>query len=162
MKFKPYMLVVIACTGAFIGYVLKLPIGILIGSFLAIAIAQIFGMGALPLSKPVKQKVQMVIGGFVGLKLNHEQFPYFLNLLVPGILAAAAHLMAAFLFAIVLSKFFRIDWITAVCGSIPAGMSEASTIADEFNADVQTVMLIHLFRVSLLVTILPAIITLLL
>ncbi|MGG0670352.1 AbrB family transcriptional regulator [Sporosarcina koreensis] len=162
MKMKPFLLIAIASIGALIGYILKLPIGILIGSFLAIAIAQILGMGAAPLSKNKKQSVQMVIGGFVGLKMNHEQFPYLLDLLIPGILAAVAHLLTAFLFALLLSKYFQIDWITAICGSIPAGMSEASTIADEFGADTQTVMLIHLFRVSLLVTILPTIITLLL
>lgn len=162
MKRKPLLILTTACFGAMIGHILELPIGILIGSFLAIAIAQIAGMGAAPLSKNKKQIVQMVIGGFVGLKMSRDQLPLILELLIPGILAAVAHIGVAFLFAQLLSKVFRIDWVTALCGSIPAGMSEASTIADEFGADVQTVMLMHLFRVSLLVTILPMIITFLL
>lgn len=145
----------IASTGAFIGYLLNLPIGILIGSFMAVGVAQVLGLGASPFKKRNRQFVQMAIGGVIGLNMTNDLLPYIVELLIPGIFAAVIHLLFAFLFALILTKYFRFDWATAFCGCIPAGMSEASTTANGVGADVQVVMLMHLFRVSILITFLP-------
>lgn len=152
---RTLLVIMIASIGAFIGHILQLPIGILVGSFIAVGIAQIVGLGAAPLPKKARQIVQMVIGGIVGLNMTHDLVPVVLNLLVPGLIAATIHLLFAFLFAIFLTKYFGIDWVTAFCGCIPAGMSEAASTANEVEADVQIVMLMHLFRVSILITVLP-------
>jgi membrane AbrB-like protein len=164
MKYIPKILQVLmlALCGAGIGYILKLPIGLLIGSFFIISIAQIYGLNALPLRKDAQQGIQMLIGGFVGLNLNSDLLPYLLNLIISGLMASIAHLLFAFLFAYLLTKYLKFDWITALCGTIPAGMSEVSIVAGEVGADVQTVMLMHLFRVSLLVIIIPIMINFLL
>lgn len=149
------LVIVIAAVGGLVGHILQLPIGILVGSFVAVGIAQIAGLGAKPLPKKSRQIVQMVIGGSVGLNMTHDLLPVILELLIPGLVAAIIHLLFAFLFAIFLTKYFEIDWVTAFCGCIPAGMSEAASTAYEVEADVQVVMLMHLFRVSILITILP-------
>ena len=158
---KSFVILTLALCGAGIGHLLKLPMGILIGSFGVIAIAQIYGLNAPPLNKKVKQGIQMVIGGFVGLNINSEILPYFLKLVIPGLMATLAHLIFAFFFAFILTKYLKLDWVTALSGTIPAGMSEVAMVAEEMGADVQTVMLMHLFRLSLIIITLPILIKIL-
>lgn len=150
--------IVLASAGAYFGYLLNLPIGLLVGSFIFIAAAKIIGLDVPPLKKKHKQKVQMVIGGLVGLNLQSDIPHIFISVLIPGLIAALFHLMMAFLIAFILMKLFGVKWLTALTGSIPAGMSEISNIVDDINVDEQVVMLMHIFRVSLLILILPVLI----
>lgn len=152
---KVLLVISLASIGAFIGHITNLPMGVLVGSFIIIAAAKIIGMKASPLPKKYKQMIQMVIGGLVGLNLQPDLSAEFLTLLIPGIVATFAHLLFALLIAFIFSKLFGISRLTAILGSIPAGMSEISNIVDEVEVDKQFVMLMHLFRVSILVLVLP-------
>jgi membrane AbrB-like protein len=145
--------------GAFLGIYFQVPIGALMGSFIFVATAQIFGLGAKPMKKNVKRGVQMVIGGLVGLNVNPEILAEIKTLFLPGILVTVGHMVFAFILALLLSKYLSIQWITALVGTIPAGMSEITTISNNLSADVRLVVMMHLFRVSMVVTILPAIIS---
>lgn len=159
---KRLFLLLLAVCGAVVGYILNLPIGILIGSFTIVALAKIVGLDAEPFNKRTKRSIQMLIGGFVGLNMDSDLFPYLLDLIIPGLVATIAHFLFAVFFAYLLTKIYKFDWITALCGSVPAGMSEISNISDEIGGNTPVVMLFHLFRVSLLITILPLVIHLLL
>lgn len=163
IQFKNMIKVIsLSITGAIAGYILKLPMGILVGSFLVIAIAQISGLAVPPLQRRYKQKIQMVIGGLVGLNLQPDVAALFLKLIVPGLIATIGHILFAFLLAKLFTKLLGFNWLTAITGSIPAGMSEISNLVDEIEVDEQIVMLMHLFRVSLIILILPVFIKILL
>lgn len=155
---KISIVLVLSITGAYVGYTLHLPIGLLVGSFVFIATAKIIGLDVPPLEKKYKQKIQMVIGGLVGLNLQPDVARLFLKVLIPGLFATFFHLLFAFFIAYSMSKLFGVKWLTALTGSIPAGMSEISNIAEEIDVDEQVVMLMHIFRVSLLILILPVLI----
>ncbi|CEI81897.1 MULTISPECIES: AbrB family transcriptional regulator [Oceanobacillus] len=160
---KKFVIVVsIASVGGYIGHILNLPIGILMGSFITVAIAKISGLKVPPLKKKYKQMIQMLVGGLIGLNLQPDIVSLFFNHIVPGLIATVFHLLFAFLIAYIFTKLFRFKWLTALSGSLPAGMSEISIVADEIDVDVEVVMLMHLFRISLLILILPVIIKLLL
>lgn len=156
---KELLIIPIALTGALTGHLLQLPLGILIGSFLFIAFAQVQGAGFKPFSKHIKQGIQMLIGGMVGLSLDHDMLEHIMALLLPGLLVSICHILFACLVGLLLNKLFHIDWLTAICGTIPAGMSEIALVAEEAGADVQTVMLMHLFRVTFIITILPLLVS---
>lgn len=157
--FKKVMIVlVLSITGAFIGTVLHLPIGLLVGSFVFVATGKVIGLHVPPLAKKHKQKVQMIIGGLVGLNLQPGVAKLFFNLLIPGLFATVIHLLFAFLYAYIIMKIFGLKWLTVLIGSIPAGMSEISNIAEDIDVDEQVVMLMHIFRVSLLILVLPLLI----
>ncbi|WP_307389850.1 AbrB family transcriptional regulator [Bacillus horti] len=156
---KQLLIVPIAFLGATIGFMLQIPLGILVGSFLFIALSQVGGAGFKPFSRQVKQWIQMLIGGLVGLNLNHDMLDHFISLLFPGLLVSVAHILFACMVGILLNKLFQVDWLTAICGTIPAGMSEIAMVAEDAGADVQTVMLMHLFRVSFIITILPLLVS---
>lgn len=147
--------------GSALGVYFQLPIGAVMGSFLTIAIAQMVGLGAKPLQVRSKRAIQMTIGGIAGLNINSELLNELKAIFIPGLLATLSHFILALIVAYWLQKVLKIDWFTALCGSIPAGMSEISIIAEDVDADVQLVTLMHLFRVSMLVTFLPFIISVL-
>ncbi len=155
---KIVVVIILACVGGYLGFILNLPMGVLVGSFIAIATAKICGLEVLPMEKKYKQKVQMVIGGLVGLNLQPQIGTLFLEFLVPGLIATIIHLIFAFIVAFIISRLFHFSWLTVLTGSIPAGMSEISNIVEEINVDEQVVMLMHLFRVSILVLVLPVMI----
>lgn len=152
---KIIKIIILVCCGAFFGIYFNLPIGALTGSFIAVATAQVMGLGAKRLNRRAKQGVQMFIGGIVGLNFNSELINEIKMLLLPGVLATLGHVFFAFILALLLKKYFAIDWLTALCGSIPAGMSEITVIANDIDTDIEQVILMHLFRVSMIVTILP-------
>lgn len=97
----------------------------------------------------------MVIGGLVGMTMTHELLDELIFLIIPGILLAIVHILAALLLAFVLVKVFKMDVITALCGTIPAGLSEIAVIAKKHGADVEHVIFMHLFRVSMVVLVMP-------
>lgn len=145
----------LAAAGSAFGIYFQLPIGALIGSFILVAIAQISGLGAKKLHKNTRRGIQMLIGGFIGLNVNSERINELVYLIAPGILLALLHIIFALLLAFILTKYFHLDVVTALCGSIPAGMSEITVIANQTHADVEFVILMHLFRLSTVVAIFP-------
>lgn len=159
---KSMIVLIIAVAGAYFGNILNLPMGVLIGSFLFTAIAKITVLDIPPLPRKYKQKIQMVIGGLVGLNLQPDVAKLFFNLILPGLIVAMGHLLFAALLAYIFNKMFRFNWYTAFIGSIPAGMSEVSNIVEEIDVNAQIVMLMHLFRVSILVLLLPVLIKIIL
>lgn len=156
---KKIKVLLLMSVGSTFGVYFNLPIGAVMGSFLAVAIAQVMGLGANKLNVRAKQAVQMVIGGIAGLNINSGLLHELKALFIPGLLVTISHLIFSLLVALLLQKFLKVDFFSALCGSIPAGMSEITIIADDLNADVQLVALMHLFRVSILVTLLPILIT---
>jgi membrane AbrB-like protein len=160
-KHKMIPVLSLALIGSLLGFYLRVPLGILLGSFILVAIAQIAGLGAEPLTKRTRQGVQMIIGGTIGINMNHELLDEVLLLIIPGILLGIAHILTAVLLAVILMKFFKVDIITALCGTMPAGLSEVAVIAKEHDADVEYVILMHLFRVSMVVIVIPILVHLL-
>jgi membrane AbrB-like protein len=167
LRFKPIehkkmiLVLCLAAAGSFLGLYFQVPLGALLGSFILVAIAQMAGLGAKPMKKRTRQGVQMIIGGTIGINMSHELLDELVFLIIPGILLGIAHIIAAFLLAGILAKFFKIDIITALCGTIPAGLSEIAVIAKKQDADVEYVILMHLFRVSMVVIVMPFLVHLL-
>lgn len=152
------LLAIIAGCGAFLGNLLHLPIGLLVGSFIFVASAKVMGLNVPPMNRKYKQMVQMVIGGFVGLNLQPDIFDRLLTLLIPGVIATAFHILIAFIVSFILTKLFHIPPLTALMGSTPGGLSEIANIMDDVEVDRESVVLMHIFRISLIVLFLPALI----
>ncbi len=102
---KKLLVILLALTGSYFGYLLNLPIGTLVGSFIFIAIAKVIGLNVYPPPKKFKQKIQMVIGGLIGLNLQPNIASLFISLLIPGLIAATVHIIIAFLMAYLLMKW---------------------------------------------------------
>lgn len=148
-------MVLIALTGGIIGYLSGFPIGALLGSFLIIGIIQFRSNKFPSLPLPVKRSIQIVIGGSVGLSFSHETIYLLKNIWAPALILFSLHTLFALLIAYLIVRFLKIDTITALCSAAPAGFSEMLLIAENYNASMTTVIIIHLFRVLLIVTCIP-------
>jgi membrane AbrB-like protein len=160
-KYKIVPILSLALIGSFLGIYFQVPLGALLGSLILVAVAQIAGLEAKPLTKTTRQGVQMIIGGIVGINMTHELLDEMVYLIIPGILLAVSHIIVAGLLTIILMKVFKMDIITALCGAMPAGLSEVAVIANKHEANVEYVILMHLFRVSIVVLIMPLLVHLL-
>jgi membrane AbrB-like protein len=139
--------------GLFSGF----PIGPLLGAILAIGIVQ-FKTNQFPeLSEKMKMFIQSLIGGSLGLSITSETIQ---SLLVPEIWLAALlipilHLIVCILLALILTKFLKVDMITALCSTAPAGIGEMVLVSEKYNASKPTVIAIHLFRLLFIILIVP-------
>lgn len=155
---RKLMVLIVGFIGASLGALSQLPMGILLGSFISVALLQIMGFNAANYSKKTKQMIQMVIGGFIGLSIKPEMLQYISALIIPSIFAVLVHLLFALLLSLIYAKLFKISRFSAFVGVIPAGMSEVVLVLDDLKVDSQIIIFMHLFRISMLVILLPIII----
>lgn len=152
------IVLIVGLIGAGLGHLSQLPMGVLLGSFLSVALLQVYNFNADQFSKRTKQAVQMLIGGFIGLSIKPEMLQFIPSLIIPSLIAVLVHLLFALLLSIIYSKIFNISRFSAFVGVIPAGMSEVVLVLDDLKVDSQVIVFMHLFRISMLVTLLPVLI----
>ncbi|MCP8615923.1 AbrB family transcriptional regulator [Salirhabdus salicampi] len=148
-------IIFLAILGSLIGYYLQIPIGVLVGSFVFVLIAQLAWLHMNPLPKKVRFYAQVLIGGVAGLNINRDILVQFKDLIIPSILSVILHILFSIGMAYILIKFLRTDRVTAITSIIPAGMSEIIFIAKELETDVQLVIITHLYRVMMIITLIP-------
>lgn len=147
----------LALFGGGIGYLSGFPIGALLGALLIIGIIQ-FKTNQFPqLPFIAKKIIQVVIGGSVGLSFSHETLTLLKSIWAPALILLLLHTLFALLLAFVIIRFMKIDIITALCSAAPAGISEMVLIAEDYHASLPTIIVIHLFRILLIVTCIPVI-----
>jgi uncharacterized protein len=61
--------------------------------------------------------------------------------------------------AFILHRYLKYDICSALASSAPAGMSEMALIAERYETDIPTVLSIHLFRVVVIITTVPIIVS---
>ncbi|MGY3717961.1 AbrB family transcriptional regulator [Sutcliffiella cohnii] len=157
---KLVLVLLLSLIGSFLGIYLQIPIGALIGSFVTILIAQLLFLEAKPLPKNIKFIAQVVIGGVAGLSIRPEMFSL-KTVLLPAVVALLLHIALSVIFAFLLIKNFKVDFVTAFAATIPAGLSEITFIAQDLKADVTMVIITHLFRVTVIILTVPFIVKLL-
>lgn len=153
-------MIVIAFLGGFLGFLTNFPIGPLLGSLLAIGIYQLKTQEFSSLSTNFQRFIQSLIGGSVGLTVTSETVQ---SLLSPGLWLVALsiplfHLVICLFLAFILFKFFKFDIITALCSTAPAGIGEMVLLSEKYNAAQSNVITIHLFRMLIIIILIPIIV----
>lgn len=150
-----FLLVMVASIGAVLGYLTQFPIGALLGSLLMVIVVNLKTnqFGSLPVS--VKRGIQTLIGGNIGLTFSSETFLILPQLIVPALVITTLTIAFALLLSFLLSRIARIDYLTALCGLAPAGMSEMVLIAEHYHANIPTVVTMHVFRIITIIVVIP-------
>lgn len=153
-------MLVIALIGGIVGYFTNFPIGPLLGSLLAIGIVQFKTQVFSNLSLNFKRFIQALIGGSVGLTVNSETIQALLSpeLWLVAFLIPFIHLLICILLAAILVKFFKFDMITALSSCAPAGIGEMVLLSETYNANQSNVITIHLFRMLVIIILIPIIV----
>ncbi|WP_158736922.1 AbrB family transcriptional regulator [Alteribacillus sp. YIM 98480] len=154
------LLVVIAATGGLVGLFTGHPIGPLLGSLLSVGLFQLLTKLLPPIPLHSKRLIQAIIGGSIGLSFTYETIQQFVFLLIPIIIIPLLQLVFTLLNAFLLNKWLKIDAVTALCSSAPAGMSEMAIISEKYGANIPTVATFHLFRIIFIVNVIPIVLTL--
>lgn len=143
--------------GGFIGIKLKIPAGAMIGAMVSVALFNIFtSKGHIPVSW--KYIAQILIGTYIGLSFNKMVLLELKNMFIPVLLMVAGLFLTSILLGLFIAKVTNTDILTAMLGASPGGLTEMTLIADAYGAEVSKVVLMHLMRLTAVVTLLPLII----
>lgn len=141
-----------------IGYLSGIPLGTLMATCLVIALIQVKYKRYPELSTHKKRTIQALIGGSIGLTVTSDTFSHlgpllYIALIIP-ILQITVALMITFLFI----KFLKVDPLIAFFCSVPAGISEVSIIADSYGMPLDSIITVHIFRILMIIIMIPMIV----
>lgn len=102
---------------------------------------------------PVRLVGQVLIGVLAGAQLDQRILSVILHALLPVVLAVILLIATSFLLARYLFSKHGIDPYTAVMSAAPGGISELAAVAEEHGAAMHVVLVVHLFRVLVVVLI---------
>ncbi|KQT53141.1 hypothetical protein ASG43_19385 [Aureimonas sp. Leaf454] len=143
-----------ALAGAFLFRALHLPLAAILGSLVGATLVA-NTLGVLPGGRLIRRGGQLFVGASVGAVLSPDILGALTRLLPLMAGVALASNLAGFALAFPLARIAGIDRLTAVLCSLPAGMAEMATLAQELRADEQAVALVHTLRVVLVLSLIP-------
>ena len=109
--------------GAYIGYRLKIPAGVMIGAMAGSAIFSICsGQGVMP--GQVKVMTQAVTGIFIGMKIQKKDLPTLKRIFLPAVCSALLMSALCVGMGMLLASFSKLDTATAVLGCAPGGIAD--------------------------------------
>lgn len=148
----------LALCGGIVGYLTNFPLGPLLGALLVIAAIQMKTNQLPRLPQKAKRVIQMILGGSIGLSFTNETFSVLSSIWIHALILPILQIGFCLLVAFFLIKVLKFDPLTAICSMAPAGMSEMILLADQYPVQTTTVVTIHLYRLLLIVSVMPFII----
>ncbi|MBA3449412.1 MAG: AbrB family transcriptional regulator, partial [Pseudaminobacter sp.] len=149
----------VGIAGALLAKPAGVPLPYLIGPLVACAIAAVAGapVTAIPFGREFGQAA---IGLAIGLRFVPAVLLATLKLMPAMILATIATIVATTMAAFMLRKIGGVDRKTAFFATAAAGLAEMAAVAQQKGADGDTVAVVHLVRVTAIVTTVPFLVTL--
>lgn len=115
-----------------------------------------------PPPRAVRLAGMVLLGCAAGVRLEAETLRTLLHLMGPLLLAIGLLLVADVLLALVLTRRYGVDPVTALLACAPGGISEISVIAQTTGARTGVVVSVHVIRVvTVVVLVLPLLLALL-
>ena len=155
---EPVTLILIALMGYFLFYVLNLPTPALLGPFVIVLFASLFGADFNPMSNNLMVVLQILLGINIGCKVTRNIFLQMRELVVPSALMISWTLILSFGMGWVLIEVFQLDVATALLSAAPAGIAEMGILAVSLDGSVGIVSLFQLSRLVVTLIVFPVII----
>jgi uncharacterized protein len=132
--------------GATLLVLLQVPAGGIVGAVAGSAVAA--GIRGRPAPHHhVRTAGMVLLGCAAGVRLEAGTLQTLLHLAVPILLAVAALLLLDVALAVVLTRRYGVDPVTALLACAPGGVSEMTVLADDANARTGIVVAVHVVRV---------------
>ena len=150
------LLLSVGGVGALIGYKLKIPAGIFIGTIIFVGAYQIY-FGTI-MEKPswMRLVVQIAIGLVLGTRFTEAILLDFKKLIKPIIIACSTLIISAIVIGISLSYLTGWDLLTSILATAPGGQAEMAILSDSIGAQTEKVIILQLVRNQLvLVAMMP-------
>lgn len=139
---------------------LSVPAGAFIGAIFGSAATQTglkFSIEVPPLAKKL---LRICVGSLVGLSITAEGYYQAQDIFWPILITIIGTFIVSLLAAFVVIKLFGMNPAEALLGTIPAGATEMSVNAEEFNGDPVIIATMHLFRLISIIGLIPFILLL--
>jgi len=148
---------IVAAIGGYVGIKLKIPAGAMIGAMVFVAIYNIkTSQGYIP--RDFKLVAQVVVGAMLGLNFNMESILALKKLILPSIVLVVGLTVFSLLLGILIHKITGLDLVTALFSSSPGGLTDMSLLSEAYGAQTHVVALMHLIRLTTVITIFPILI----
>ena len=153
-KFNLFISIVVALSGAWLGFFIGIPAGALIFSMIFTCVLNITTSRTYI---PVKLRrfTQMLAGSLIGSSITMANIIAIPTVFLPLIIILAGLMLMNFVIGMAVFFLCKLDIHTALFSTIPAGVTEMSLIAEELDGDGPKVALIQLFRLISSITIFP-------
>jgi hypothetical protein len=152
-----------AFASAFCGLLLSylgVPAGAFIGAIFGSAATQISLKFRIKVPRLAKRLLRICVGCLVGLSITAEGYYQSQGIFWPILVTIMGTFVTTLTAAFVVIKKFRMNLTEALLGTIPAGATEMSVNAEEFNGDPVVIATMHLFRLISIIALIPFILLL--
>lgn len=137
---------------------LKIPGFMLIGAVTAAALLNIvFDAAYMP--PAAKLIAQMIAGAFIGLTIERSDLMRFREVMMEAVLLIAGYLIMNIALGFFIYLLSPLDFMTAMFGAVPGGMSDVPLIAADMGADASKVVVMQFVRMIMGIGIFPGMIT---
>ena len=146
----------IAGVGGLAGWKLGIPQGVLLGSLIAISIANVSGwFQTQKLPGPALFVMYILIGIELGAGVDRSTMKALAHAWLPAVLFIIVLIGVTVLSSLVIARFTSLDLPTALFGTSPGAISGITAMAGATGANVAVVVAIHTLRVTALVFAIP-------
>lgn len=150
------LLTVIAAVAGGAGFVkIKVPAGALIGSMLSVALLNIITGGHSEFPAYVRFFTQVTTGAFIGAKISKADVHSLKDIIIPVIILSACMLGFGVTSGWLLARYTRLDIVTALFASAPAGIADMTLASTYFNAEAAKVALLQVVRLISVLALTP-------
>lgn len=152
MIFHVLLFIGLALLGGYVGYKSKFPLGVVLGAMLAVGLAKYFGLLALERSTVLSFIVQVILGAMLGLslvKLDKKQVLTLGKSIIVIVVFVLAFILVG---GITVSFLAGSDIVLSILAVAPGAVVEVATIAGALHLDAPSVVLVHLVRVIVIMS----------
>ncbi|MBA4496015.1 AbrB family transcriptional regulator [Paenactinomyces guangxiensis] len=150
-----------ALAGGYLGYLLKIPAGAMIGSMCGVALANLSGLPLVRIPGWTLFILQVILGANIGLQINRGSVLELKAAWLPALLISIMTLLFGLGVGWIISKVTGWSAITSFFSSAPGGMTDLVLLANNTSADISKVTALHMVRLVTVIISVPIIIKLL-
>jgi membrane AbrB-like protein len=152
------LLHIVALFGGFLFIRLKAPAGALVGSMAAVVIFLVVTKTEVNYYPFLRFMAQVLSGLIIGLGFSRSNIAMLKKMVKPVLVFLGAIFIINLLFSFVMFEGTKLDYMTSLFASGLGGVADLALIATDFNANMEIVALLQLFRLVSVVIIFPPLI----
>lgn len=139
--------IIVAALGGYLGYVLRLPMGVILGSMLAVGLSKYFGYLTFERNPWLSFANQVMLGIMLGVTFVNLDIQEIKKLRWGLFLILIGVLIMTFATGFVIQYISPLDGKTAIISAAPAAIAEMSILANALELNTPIIVILHLIRV---------------
>lgn len=145
--FNLVLFLAISFIGGYLGYILRLPIGVILGAMFSVGLSKYFGLLHFESANWLSLSNQIMLGLMLGVGFVKIEWQKIKALSVGLIIIAVGVFIMTLVTASALTYFTPLNTKTAIIASAPAAIAEMSILANTLGLNTPIIVLLHLVRV---------------